>query len=430
MTEASLTRLNNVASHELIGAGVRNVNVSLQYYDRQLAASLPNFAYFHIYGLQRHLGDLKAGMSSEDSPLKPSYQVPEWITADLLDVGEDMISAWENVYCEDPDKPDRDPPGYIGYRNVLRDAHREYKALFEAQEEMRSSGRFLSSIASAMPKMPFATSLRISDRPNRIQEKDAYFLDRDYYVSMRALMLAPHTWSDAAVLYTRPDFEPPCEFLYKMPVAVHEAGTVLRQITIQCSTPWSYETLRMSPSERLSLVASVQNLDAFSLLVDGINGRNGWILPIVDGAPGIVFDLLTSFISISSLSKLTIAFPEFGLRPSSLIEVLNGTPHARPRTVRLKGAAFYLGELQEYLDHFDLPCELVLEIPDLIEGSWADLAECLRSHPMVSTAIHSSWGGDFESPEKRTQWISDEEKRLNDYLQKKTHVNPFINNNA
>lgn len=91
------------------------------------------FAYFHIYGMGRHLSHLKASIKSPDSPLRPSYELPAWGNVEVLELGEKIISAWESIYTEDPDDPNRDSDECIKYRNILRESHREYRCLFQAQ---------------------------------------------------------------------------------------------------------------------------------------------------------------------------------------------------------------------------------------------------------------------------------------------------------
>lgn len=276
MTEASLERLRNVSNHQLIGSGVRRLHVKLPYYDRYMADKLTHFAYFHIYSMGRHLSHLKASITSPDSPLRPSYEVPTWINIEVLELGEKMISAWESIYSEDPDDPKRDSDEFIKYRNILREAHREYRCLFKAQQQMRENGVFLSSITSAMAKMPHADTLEITDGQDPYHKEDVYLVDRDYSTSLRASMLEPLTWFDASLLYTNPDFEPPTEFLHKLPVEIHRAGIALREVKDQCSRPWIYARLSILPSDRGSFIELLQNLQTLTFDAAGKKRGTGW----------------------------------------------------------------------------------------------------------------------------------------------------------
>ncbi|WZH40859.1 uncharacterized protein QYS62_001797 [Fusarium acuminatum] len=428
MTEASLERLKNVSCHQLIGSGVRSVHVKLPYYDRYLAATLSHFAYFHIYALDRHLSQLRAAINSEDSALRPFYEVPIWVDAAVLQVGEEMTSAWKSIYTGDPDDPDRDSAEHINYRNILRDAHRQYRLLFEAQEHMRQNGRFLSSITSAMARMPFVNRLDISDGQDINRKEDAYLIDRGYYASLRVVMLAPHTWLDASNMYARPDFEPPAEFLHRLPVEIHQAGVTLREINIQCSRPWSYAKLNMSSRERASLIESIQNLQTLTFDAGGKKRGTGWLPELRRGATDIVFDLLSAFLHASGLEHLTITFPEFALGSRSLGKVLGATQHKYLKKLRLTGATFMAGELEQYLAHFKSPCDIVLELPELLSGTWAEETTYLRSHSGVLTTVVAPLGAELSDEQFRCTWNPEEERMLNEYLQRASSANPFTKN--
>ncbi|CVL07478.1 uncharacterized protein FMAN_14384 [Fusarium mangiferae] len=429
MTEASLERLRNVSSHQLIGSGVRRLHVKLPYYDRYMADNLTHFAYFHIYGMGRHLSHLKAAITSPDSPLRPSYEVPAWVNAEVLELGEEMISAWESIYTEDPDDPERDSDECIKYRNILRETHREYQLLFKAQQQMRENGVFLSSIASAMAKMPHADRLEITDGQDPHHKKDAYLVDRDYRTSLKAIMLEPHTWSDASFLYTNPDFEPPTELLHKLPVEIQRAGAALRVVEVQCSGPWTYAQLSMSPSERDSLIELLQNLQTLIFDTAGKKRGTGWYFTRQEDARDIVFDFLSTFLQAPNLEHLTIAFSEFALGSQSLIQVLAGAQNKCLRQLRLKGAALRKGELGQYLAHIKGSCNVVLESAELLDGEWADEADELRGLSGVSITVIDPFGAEFRSGQFRDMWNAEEEGMLNKYLQGSSSMNPFRNKN-
>ncbi|KAG7406469.1 hypothetical protein Forpe1208_v013670 [Fusarium oxysporum f. sp. rapae] len=428
MTEASLERLKNVSSHESIRSGVRSVHVKLPYYDRYMAANLTHFAYFHIYGMGRHLSHLESAIPCPDH-LRLSYDVPAWIDAEVIKLGEEMISAWEPIYTEDPDDPQRDSDEHIKYRNILRDAHREYQRLFETQQQMRENGVFLSSIASAMAKMPYADRLEITDGEDFSHKEDAYLIDRDYRISLRVVMLEPHTWSDASHLYTRPDFEPPVEFLHKLPVEIHRAGTTLRGIKIQCSGPWTYAQLSMSPSKRASLIGSLQNLQTLTFDAAGKKSGTAWYFSRQENARDIVFDFLSALLQPSGLEHLTIAFSEFALDSRSLGKVLAGAHNACLKQLRLTGATLRAGELAQYLAHVKGPCDVVLESAELLGGTWAEEADDLRGLSRVSTTVVDPFGAEFRNGQFQDMWNPNEERILNRYLQRVSSVNPFRNKN-
>ncbi|KAF4959427.1 hypothetical protein FGADI_1648 [Fusarium gaditjirri] len=421
MTEASLKRLKNVSSHQLIRSGVRSVHVKLPYYDRDMAASLTHFAFFHTYSMERHLKHLESAI-----PCPESHDLPAWIDADVIKLGEEMISAWQPIYTKDPLQ---DSDEHATYRNILCDAHREYQILFGAQEQMRSSGVFLSAIASAMAKMPYADRLEITDGEDDSHKKDAYLIDREYRTSLRAVMLEPHAWSNPTHLNKGPDFEQPAEFLHKLPVEIHQAGVTLREMKVECSGHWIYAKLPMSPSERTSFTESLQNLK--TLTFEAAKGKSGtnWCYTRQEDARDKIFGFLSAFLQTPGLEQLTIAFSGLTLGSHSLGKVLARAHHRRLKRLRLTGATFRAGELGRYLARVESPCDVVLESTELLGGTWAEEADELRGLSRVSTTVVGPFGAEFRNGQFQDMWTLEEESMLNRYLKRASSVNPFRNKN-
>lgn len=293
---------------------------------------------------------------------------------------------------------------------------------------MRQNGVFLSSIASAMAKMPYADKLGITDGQDPYHKKDVYLIDRDYRTSLRALMLEPHTWFDASLLFTNPDFEPPTEFLHKLPVEMHRAGIALQEVKVQCSRPWTFSQLSISPSERGLFIELLQNLQTLTFDTAGKKRGTGWYFTRQEDRENIAFDFLSTFLQAPNLEHLTIAFSQFALGSQSLIEVLAGVRNKCLRQLRLKGAALRKGELGQYLAHVKGSCDVVLESAELLDGKWADEVNELRGLSGVSITVIEPFGADFRGGLFRDMWNAEEEI-LNKYLQGTGSMNPFRNKN-
>ncbi|KAF5650926.1 hypothetical protein F25303_4187 [Fusarium sp. NRRL 25303] len=424
MTEPSLERLKNVSGHQLIGSGVRSVHVKLPYYEQRMAADLTHFAYSHIAGMSQHLGHLKDVISGKLHE-RESYNVPDWVDYEVLELGKAIISAWKSIYTADSEDLQRDSEEHATYRKILRDAHREYQLLFEAQQKMRENGTFLSTIASAMAKMPNADRLEITDGEDPTFKRDAYLIDRDYRISLRAVLLRPHTWSDASDLYPDPDVEPPIEFLHSLPVEIHRAGVTLREMKAKCSAPCSYANLSMSPSERDSLVESLQNLQTLIIEAAGKEAMSGWFFDHQEDAMALVSDFLSALLQSSGVEDLTIS--SFNLR--SLNELLTGAHNQSLKRLYLVGARLRAGILGEYLARVQGPCDVVLEQMEILGGKWADQADELRGLSRASTTVVQPFGDEFRRGRATNVCNAEEERMLNNYLQRKSSVNPLRNRN-
>jgi hypothetical protein len=385
-----------------------------------MAADLTHFAYSHMSGVRNHLDHLEDAISGALHE-RLFYNVPNWVNHEVIGLGKDMISAWNSIYTADPGNPQQDSDEHIKYRKILTDAHREYQLLFEAQQRMRENGTFLSTIASAMAKMPHADRLEITDGEDPVL-RDAYLIDRDYRISLREVMLRPHTWSDASNLYPDPAFEPPIEFLHKVPAAIHRAGVTFREMKLQCSSPCSYAKLSMSPSERVSLIKSLQNLQTLTL--DAVKGSmTGWFFDHQEDAMDIVSDFLSALLQSSGLENLSVSF--FNLR--SLNELLAGAHNKSLKRLHLAGVRLSTGRLGEYLARVQGPCDVVLEHVEILGGRWADEADELRGLSRASTTVVKPFGDEFRRGRSTKVCNAEEERMLNDYLQRASSVNPLRN---
>ncbi|KAG5654917.1 hypothetical protein KAF25_010962 [Fusarium avenaceum] len=255
-----------------------------------------------------------------------------------------------------------------------------------------TNGVFVSSIASAMAKMPYADKLGITDGQDPYHKKDVYLIERDYRTSLQALMLEPHTWFDASLLYTNPDFEPPTEFLHKLPVEIHRPGIALQEVKVQCSRPWTYSQLSISPSGRA-----------------GKKRGTGWYFTRQEDKVNIAFDFLLTFLHAPNLEHLTIAFSQFALGAQSLIEGLAGVRNKCLRQLRLNGAALRKVELGQYLAHVKGSCDVVLESAELLDGKWADEVKELGGLSGVSITVIEPFGADFRGGLFRDMWNAEEE---------------------
>ncbi|KAF5543206.1 hypothetical protein FPHYL_11321 [Fusarium phyllophilum] len=422
LTEISLERLRNVSRHQLISSGVRSVHVKLPYYDQRMAADLSHFAYSHIEGMSQYLDHLE-NMIPGDLHKRRSYNVPDWVNYDVLELGKNLISAWESIYAAEQNLQ-WDSNERIKYRKILTDVHREYQLLFQAQQLMRENGTFLSTIASAIARMPHADRLEITDGEDDILKRDAYLVDRDYRISLRAAMLRPHTWSDASDLYPDPDFKPPIDLLHRLPVEIYRAGATLRELKLRCSAPCSYANLSMSPPERLTLVESLRNLQTLHIEA-AKEAMTGWFFDHQEDAIDLVSDFLSALLESSGLEDLTIN--SFNLR--SLNELLAGAHSKCLKRLHLVGARLKAGQLGQYMARVKGPCDVVLEHVEILGGRWADEADELRGLSRASTTVVQPFGDEFRRGRSTNVCSAEEERVLNNYLQRASSVNPLRNRN-
>lgn len=264
--------------------------------------------------------------------------------------------------------------------------------------------------------MPYADNLKITDGQDPYYKTDAYLVDRDYRTFLRALMLEPHTWSDASLPYTNLDFERPTEFLHKLSVEIYRAAIALREVKVQCSRPWTYAQLSISSLERGLFIELLQNLQTLTSDTAGKKRGTGWYFTCQEDVENIAFDFLLTFLQAPNLEHLTIAFSEFALDSQSLIKFLAGARNKCLRQLRLTGAALRKGELGQCLAHIKGSCNIMLESAELLDGKWADEVDELRGLSGVSISVIDPFGTEFRGGQFRDIWNAEEEGMLNKYL--------------
>ena len=395
-TQSSLSLLEEISQHPTISKGVRDVEIYLTFYSRELSQNFKKFVKYYAkelldhldaeYGTQNNFGGRRAWLEgvwqaknvhkSWNRIIDPkSARIPdpwELIRGD----GEDEDTLWAKE--ED-----------AAHKALLVEAHRDYQRLYAEQEAIRQSGALAQAVAAAMARMPLARTLDISDMPNHfpgqtlweIPARRGVGIDEAYYKVMRM----PISGHQAKRRGLQPTNLYPA--LVEIPLAIHRAGVCIEGFKIVVAGMRNTDVLRLDAAAREELTSAMQRLGVFQFRGSPSIGHGR-------GVPEKAADLdnfLKSCLSTPSLKDLDLDpcgrdgplvlgnEEDMYELPSSCLAVTPAIPRKKLQTVSLWGAKFRLNELMSVLSSLPSKMEsLVFSDIRLTDGTWEEVLDALR----------------------------------------------------
>lgn len=373
LNSASVSQLNKISKHPTISQGVRAVKVILDYYDYELANDIALFAEYSAYNLRRH---------TEFSEYNVLDKTDESVATDLeiirksrelenvwMSFAEDTVTLTDNVSALD----------------LLRRAHEEYKSRTADQTQVYENGAFFRSVGTAIGRMPLATRLEFSEwdfqgsrhkRTGSCREGDD-----DFYLWQ---MLLPMRWDVGREWALG---SPHADVLVDLPIAVHEAGTVLKCLDLQISSlPDRHETLTAAETRKLSM--AVQQVTVINIrmrgehLADSESAHDPAYLEYCRQ----YIDALSNTDSIEDISLNLQCFTGQDMPLTADIgSLMTFRLWQNLANVTWQDVLLYQMDLERFFRLVHKPLEyLYLESVCLLSGSWAETLEILRAAPLGS----------------------------------------------
>lgn len=267
----SLEKLEAISSHPIIRNGVHIVRLVTEFYTSVYANDVRQFAWYavnRVFGqASRFKEDLEAA-EDEDADAEGLMERRQEAAVALAKV-KAILKTWGRVSLEgmedaigswsvDFDKSTQDcmalrrrNSGDDGKSEVERHlqllhiAHQLYRLRYQDQERLRQDDTFARRFAAAMARMPRARGIELHDfdlsRNNSLQDdcdnnqNDSLFPGTDEYAGLVDIdsLVQPMSWDEAL---DRQLGEPPVELLFRIPIAIHQAGARLDRISMQTST--------------------------------------------------------------------------------------------------------------------------------------------------------------------------------------------------
>ena len=257
LNPASVAHLDTISQHPTISKGVRAVRVVLDYYDYELANDLAHFAHFSAYNLRRHT-DLSEYRALDDT------NEPAASDLEIIRKARELENVWASFASDTVDEANLN--ANVSALNLLRRAHEEYRSRTAEQTQVYENGAFVRSVAVAMGRMPLATRLQFREfefRSSRWKRTGSFREgDDDYYLWQ---MLLPMMW-DVGREWTLGT--PHADVLVDLPIAVYDAGTVLKGLDLEISSlPDRQKILTAAETRKLSM--AVQQVTIMNIRMRG-----------------------------------------------------------------------------------------------------------------------------------------------------------------
>lgn len=241
MTDSSLARLQQIASHPTIATGVRAIRFNPAFYSSELAENIGRFAATSAerlrYAASAYQPQVKA-MRMHPFDADDYYELSGAIQ-EINNMADDW-EKYEATLQQDPMEASPLSEDKEWSVALLLQAHERYQQRRDAQQRLLQDRALVQSIAAAMAKMPRASRLVIDEQPTLLLYWDGR-VRRDYakwvLPSPERLLdqeLAwPHSWREAKELGIQ---DIPTELLVALPVAIHRSGVSLMELRINLSS--------------------------------------------------------------------------------------------------------------------------------------------------------------------------------------------------
>jgi hypothetical protein len=148
LNSSSLSQFEEISRHPAIRVGIRTVKVVLHFYGSLFADEILAFAHYHVEKMWERVESMELILSA-DIPLSPMNRQE---VLGKIKQAKRMVRVWESYFQRIPD--DSFNRKSLRIRRLLRKAQREYRRRFADQEELRQSGSFIQSVATAIARMP------------------------------------------------------------------------------------------------------------------------------------------------------------------------------------------------------------------------------------------------------------------------------------
>lgn len=225
VNRASLAKVDAISRIPHIAIGVRAIKIDASYYPRELATDIESFAERQRHDLQdedtyvsTYFGD---GEDEEEARANCSFIIKAWVNALSATAAG---SAGERT---------------TEYQRLLHDVHREFRRRHDEASGLVADGSFVKELAQSISRMPAFSTLRFDDKNPR-STRDMHdplhtFNDR---ASLVNFLVSPFLWSDIEkTVRGQPSSEGGMELavaslLRDLPIAIHEAGGLLRDLSL------------------------------------------------------------------------------------------------------------------------------------------------------------------------------------------------------
>ncbi|KAI8713441.1 hypothetical protein NCS52_01288800 [Fusarium sp. LHS14.1] len=411
--QESLDRAQNLLANPNIASGVTGIQVSLEYRPLELAESFRRFAIVrmgHLEWLNRDVDWSISVTDGEDRESGPNHTRTSnyqeihdaWNYFLTIEEGEAYLFSEE----EEEEENDRiyEPFGISTYVpdkaaveiwRIFCNGHREYVKLQKAQHDLIQSRTFvktLSSLLASRLNQPLALRMHTSFDPEGLWNKDDAYKILTDNAELAKFLPTANTWREMMHTMRTPVMLHQTKILSELPIAMHEAGVVLRHLAVNHLPEYnSFSTICPGDDESLDspaweqLSEACQHLEVFQVEWGGRPAR-GSFLYIDDQVYNARY--VNSILSSQQLEHVNVTISPYGLSDGTL-HTTERVPHlpavivsinwSRIKKVSINTLALCYKEFENFCKALGSSVEYIGLISiELKSGSWVNILDILR----------------------------------------------------
>ncbi|KFY42874.1 hypothetical protein V495_04308 [Pseudogymnoascus sp. VKM F-4514 (FW-929)] len=426
LDQASLDLITDISKTPLVASGVRDVQVVLDYRPRELAQDLVRFKNLRKSELDRvckscaFLGETwDTGDDDGDNDTVCLTPPSEYKKA--MHYYQSICSAWDD-YFSSADRNYKDAVS-LQYQRILHQGHADYRLKHEEQHRIITDGSFITTLASSISRMSSFRSLHFITKIGHYIEP--YILDPTHLLNneeeLNQFMSTPQDWQTIGELEGKAELSA-AKILSELPIAIYKAGTLMREININCSPPpHSYSMIcpnrpNQFPPSWPDLTAACQHLQKIRF---SETSYDTGCHPLLSEEQAVIALYLGAILSSKSIKDVSLEFSAFHSSNRSyssakasyhIGSVLSATKWPRIKRVCIRHVSLTQDELETFFFSAlgDSLESVYLDGIELLSGSWAGALDILREK-VVSGCLDgkrtvgflSLTGGQFGEEERR-----------------------------
>lgn len=379
----SLRRVDGLTRNSHIAAGVRLVQVFLDYRPREMAQSLDVYRRnqrWVVRNLQNSCWQEVQPPQHATSGPRPQGEAlleQERRISDARCTYREMLRAWGACYDQSDEK-------HVSYEKLLRQCYEEYRDRHEEQYRMLTDGSFAGALAAAISRMPSLQQLSFVDHWERERPAPPMaavaMLDNDFE-KLRQLLVAPRDWQAIENMDPTLDILP-ARLLWELPIAIHERGKQLRELLVTTLPNRGKCDMMMMPSPR-----DVERLRAACRFLQRviITRTHRWSMYYLfptdmpaEKRAGID-TYLAAVLSGPNVERVDMDLRMVCDKLYPIGSVLAAVRWPRLRCLELRYASFRQEELEAFFGNLGGRMESILFVyVGVVEGGWARPLDVLR----------------------------------------------------
>lgn len=402
LDSSSLAHFEEISRHPAIRVGMRCAKVVLHYYNPEFADNILDFTDFYLRKLGERIESLEHWLSEDI----PDFPTDKEVVKGKLKQAKRMLRVWEREALNIPDNTFNRKD--LRLRQLLREAHHEYQRRFTDQERLLQDRAFVHSLATAIARMPNMKRLEIVDWDRfSLFDAPSFFSRGNGWDALMNDMVQPFSWEKAS-LYS--SSQPPMGVLTTLPWAIHEAGGLITDISIELSPREHFGCFGLLEADVQNIRCAAQRLQRFSFYLNHDDSDSWRSRDFVEIDKFCRF--LMAFLDSASVEEITINLralsSEQDTASASLLtlgQILTLRSWPSLSYINLGAIPIDFNNLEQFVNQLCSPAVYVsMNYIHLLSGTWGAALDLMRKINPEDWSLDCPTGAECDM-------MSDEEKQ-------------------